>query len=159
MHLDHKYWLNAIISFLSARCIRWSIFVLIRVFCRCVIGVMLLHCVCAIIIVCSTSFHLLLSQFDISVLRLQLIHQSLKYQGVERPKLQSVSYWPRLVCGTTFLPPCLPPERWMGLREQSIVGCFPELYFPVFRGAGACGVAKVIYKQFGFSHLGLCCWF
>ena len=28
-----------------------------------------------------------------------------------------------------------------------------------FRGAGACGVTKAIYKQLCFSHLGRCCWF
>ena len=42
----------------------------------------------------------------------------------------------------------------MDLREQSIVGCFSDFCFSVFRGAGACGVAKAIYKQFYFSHLG-----
>ena len=26
------------------------------------------------------------------------------------------------------------------------------------RGADACGVAKAIFKQLCFSHLGLCCW-
>ena len=36
----------------------------------------------------------------------------------------------------------------MGLRDQSIVGCFPELCFSVFRGACACVVVKTIYKQF-----------
>ena len=41
----------------------------------------------------------------------------------------------------------------MGLRKQSIVGCSHELCFSVFRGAGACGVAKAIYKQF-FSPFG-----
>ena len=49
--------------------------------------------------------------------------------------------------------------RWMGLREQSTVGCFPDLNFFIFHGAGACGVAKTIYKQFCFSQLGLCRWF
>ena len=29
----------------------------------------------------------------------------------------------------------------MGLREQSIVGCFPDFFLKFFRGAGACGVA------------------
>ena len=38
----------------------------------------------------------------------------------------------------------------------SIVGCFPELWFSVYRDAGACGVANAIHKQFCFSHLGLC---
>ena len=57
-------------SFSSARCIRWSGFALIRLSCRCVIDVILLHCVCCrklirIRIVCSVSFHLLLSEFDI----------------------------------------------------------------------------------------------
>ena len=36
----------------------------------------------------------------------------------------------------------------------------PWVMFPsVFRGAGACGVAKAIYKQLCLSHLGVCCWF
>ena len=39
----------------------------------------------------------------------------------------------------------------MGLRVQSIVGCFPEFVFPVFRSSGACGAAKAIYKQFFFA--------
>ena len=59
----------------------------------------------------------------------------------------------------TFPTLCLTPERWMGLREQSIFAFFPELCFSVFRCAGACVVAKSIYEQFCFSHLLLCCWF
>ena len=47
----------------------------------------------------------------------------------------------------------------VGQREPSIVGCFPELCFSVLRGAGACGVAKRVYKQLCSSHMGLCCWF
>ena len=35
----------------------------------------------------------------------------------------------------------------MGLTEQSIVGYFPELCFSAFRGAGAFGVADLIYKK------------
>ena len=63
--------LNIIFSFSSARCIRWPGFALIRLSCRCLIDVMLLHCVCCTrlirtrIIVCLVSFHLLLSKFDI----------------------------------------------------------------------------------------------
>ena len=59
--------LNVIFSFSSARCIRWLGFALIRVSRCCVIDFMLLHCVCCNrlirnrIIVCSVSFHLLLS--------------------------------------------------------------------------------------------------
>ena len=62
--------LNVIFSFSSARCIRWPGFALIRFSCRCVIDVMLLHCVCYTrlirtrIIVCSVSSHLLLSEYD-----------------------------------------------------------------------------------------------
>ena len=69
--------LNVIFSFSSARCIRWPGFALIRHFCRCAIDVMLLHCECCKrlirtrIIVCSVSFHLLLSEFDILERRLQ----------------------------------------------------------------------------------------
>ena len=44
----------------------------------------------------------------------------------------------------------------MGFREKSIVGCFPQLCFSVFRGADACGVEKTINKQFCFPNLGLC---
>ena len=37
----------------------------------------------------------------------------------------------------TFPTPCLIPKRWMGLRDQSTVGCFPEFSFSFFRGSGA----------------------
>ena len=117
--------LNVIFSFSSARCIRWPVFALIRPSCRCVIDVMLLHCLCCTklirtrVIVCSVIFHLLLSEFDIHKLRLQL------YQGVERPNLQEVSCRPRLVCGVTFPTLCLTPERQMSFNmEQSIVESF-----------------------------------
>ena len=81
---------NVIFSFSSARCIRGPGFGLIRLYCRCVIDAMLyfvastyvsvIDCVCCIrlirtrIIVCSVSFNLLLSEFDIPDLRLQPIH-------------------------------------------------------------------------------------
>ena len=57
--------LNVIFSFLSARCIRQPSFALVILSFRCVIDVVLLHCVCCTklirtrIIVCSVSFHLL----------------------------------------------------------------------------------------------------
>ena len=127
--------LNVIFIFSSARCIRWPLFALIRFSSRCIIDVMQLHSVCCsrlirtLIIVCSVSFHLLMSEFDILELRLQLIHQSLKYQGVERPNLQGVSCQPRLVCEMTFPTLCLTPECQMGLREQSIVVCFMSFVF------------------------------
>ena len=53
--------LSVIFSFSSARCIRWRSFALIRLSCRCVIYVLLLHCVCCTrliqtrIIVCHSS--------------------------------------------------------------------------------------------------------
>ena len=73
----------------------------------------------------------------------QLIHCGSKYQGVERPNLQGLSCRPRFVSGMTFPSLSLVPERRMGLiREQSTVGCFPELWFSVLSGSGACGVVK-----------------
>ena len=44
-------------------------------------------------------------------------------QGVERPNLQDVSCRHKSVCGMTFHTPCLTPERWIGLWEQSTVNC------------------------------------
>ena len=149
----------------SARCIRWSIIALIRISCRCVIDVMLLGCACCTMLiqsrttVCSVSSLLLQPEFDASELQPQPIHWSLKYQGVERPNLQGVSCRPGYDCGMTFCTLCLTPELWMGLSVQSTVGCFLSCVFFNFRGAGACGVAKAIHKQFYFSHLCLCCWF
>ena len=40
----------------------------------------------------------------------------------------------------------------MGLREQSATVASRSFFF-IFRGAGACGVAKAIHKQFYFSLL------
>ena len=124
--------LNAIVSFSSSRCIRWRGFTLIRLSCRCVINVMLLHCVCCtklirtLIIVCTVSFHLLLSEFDIPELRLQLINWSSKYQGVDIPigKVcpvgpDSCVEWPSLHCVWHL------NVGW----EQSIVGCFHDFFF------------------------------
>ena len=74
---------HVIFSFSRARCIRWPGFAIIRLSCRFVIDVMLLHSVCCTrlmrtrIVVCSVRSHLLLSEFDMAVLRLQLIHSSL----------------------------------------------------------------------------------
>ena len=69
-----------------------------------------------------------------------------------------VSCRPRFECGLTFTTLCLTPERWTGSRVQSTVGCFLE-FTSVFRGAGACGVAKATFKLLCFSRSGLCCWF
>ena len=72
--------LNAIFSFLSARCIRPPGLALIRVSCRCVIDVLLLGIVCCtglmrtLITVCSATFHLLPLDFDLLELRPQLIY-------------------------------------------------------------------------------------
>ena len=45
---------------------------------------------------CQFSEHPLLLEFDTLKLRLQLIHFSLKYQGVKRPNLICLSFWLRL---------------------------------------------------------------
>ena len=38
-----------------------------------------------------------------------------------------------------------------GSREQSIVGCFHELCFSVFRGAGTYGVAKFVFPTWALA--------
>ena len=88
----------------------------------------------------SNSSHCLFSElpsasileFNIHELRPQLIHWSLKYQGVERPNLRGLSCRLRCECGMTFPTLCSPPEHWMGSRVQPTVCCFPELRFLQF---------------------------
>ena len=92
-----------IFSFSSVRCIRWPGFDLITVSCRSVSDFILQGFVCYArlirtrITVCSARFHLLLPEFvnpssstRVRQLELlpQLIHWSLKYQGVKCPKFQ-----------------------------------------------------------------------
>ena len=48
----------------------------------------------------------------------------------------------------------LPYTVFKGLRVTSIVGCFPEMCFSVFRGAGGCVVAKNKLETILFSPLG-----
>ena len=79
-------------------------FALIKVSCCCVIDVMLLYYVCC-------ELHFCFSQSStVDELRPQLIHWSLKYQGVKRFNLQGVSCPPRFVCGMTFPTQWLTPE-------------------------------------------------
>ena len=75
---------------------------------------------------------MLLLEFDIPELQPQLIHCSLKYQGVERPNMLGLSCWLRFECGMTFPALCLTSECWMGSRVQSTIGCFSELCFLQF---------------------------
>ena len=104
------------------------------------------------ITVCSASFHLFLPEFDTLELRPQLIHWSLKYQGVERPDLLGLSCRLRFDCGMTFPSLCLTLEHWMGSRVQSIVGCFPELYFLQFSVVQVLvGLRKKFIINFTFS--------
>ena len=104
-----------------------------------------------LITVCSASFHLLLLELDISELRPQLIYWSLKYQGVERPNLLGISCLLRFDCGMTFRTLCLIPERWMGSRVQSTVGCFPKLCFLPFSVAHMpVGLRKQFINNFVF---------
>ena len=155
--------LNDIFSFWRARCIRWPSLNLIRVDCRCVIDVMLLHCVCCtrlirtLIIVCSVSLDLLLSEFNIPSCGCSssIGVCSIKVWNVPICKTFLASWYFFMWNDPSYTVFDTGVER---LREQSIVGCFPELYFSIFRGSGACGVSKAIYKQFCFSQLGLCCW-
>ena len=61
--------------------------------------------------VCLASIHLLLLDFDISELWPQLIHWSLKCQGVKIPKLVGVSSRPWLEFRINFPKLCLIQER------------------------------------------------
>ena len=162
-----EYWspvwgllLNVIFSFSSARCIRGPGFALIRVSCRCVIDVMLLHCVLCrrlirtLIIVYSVSFHLLLS----------VRHSRAAASAHPLDELTTSQF------ARCFLP--AQPRVWNdlpynvfdtgtlnGFKEAVNRLFFPLLCFSVFRGAGAFGVAKAIYTQFCLSRLRLCCKF
>ena len=98
---------------------------------RCVAGLSR-RLIRTLITVCSVSFHMLLLEFDIPELRLRLINWNLKYRGVERLNLHGVSWRPRFECGMTYPTLCLIPERWMGLKVQSTVGCFSEFCFLQF---------------------------
>ena len=108
---------------------------------------------------CSMSFHLLLPEFDILELRQQLVHSSSKYQDVERFNLKVVSCWPRLVCGMTFPTLYLAPEHWICLKAAVNLWflSLAVLYSVPWRRC--LWGYETIYKQFGFSHLGLCCSF
>ena len=60
-------------------------------------------------------------------------------------------------CGMTFPTLCLTPEHYMGLKEQSIGGCFPEFIFQFF----VTQVPVELRKQFIvilFFPFGLRCW-
>ena len=128
--------LNVTFSFLSARCIRWPGFVLIRVSYRCVIDVVRLCLVCCkrlirpLITVCSSSFHLLLLEFNIPELLPQLIHWSLKYQGEERPNSLGQSCRVRTECGMTFPTLGLSSKRSMDGFNGAVNPEFPELCSP-----------------------------
>ena len=64
-------------------------FVLIRVFCHCVINVMSLDCI-------LYKVNILLPEFDISKLWLLLTHWCSKYQGAKCPNLHGVPDGPGL---------------------------------------------------------------
>ena len=94
--------LNVLFSFSisSNSCIRWTGFAMIRVSCRCVIDVMVLHSVCCTklirtrIIVCALSFHLLLSEFDIpSCGSVYIVIRKVSPAGPD-----SCAEWPSLHC-------------------------------------------------------------
>ena len=90
-------------------------------------------------------------EIDIPELRPQLVHWNLKCQGVESPNLLGFSYRLRFDCGMTFPTMCLTPERWMGSRVQSTVGCCPEFCFFQFSVAYVLvGLEKQFINNFVF---------
>ena len=154
---------NVTFSILSARCIRWLGIDPIRISCRCVIDVVWLGFVCCtrliltLITVCSASFHLNLSEFDILELRLQLIHWILKYQGVECPNLLGLFRRLMFGCGMTIPTYTVVDTGTLdGFKGAVNRWLLPWVVFwSVFRGTGACGVVKAIYKQLCFSYFSL----
>ena len=98
---------------LSVRCVQWSDFTLIKVSCHCVIDVMLLDCACctrliqAQFIVCSASFHLLLTEFDIPKLW-QFEFEVSQFEGV--------SCLPKFLYGMTFPTLCLTLGKLDGFK-------------------------------------------
>ena len=95
-------------------------------------------------------------RYRLTELRRQLIHWSLKNQGVEPPNLQGVSCRTRFECAMTFPTMCLKPERSMGSRLQSTIGCFPELCFLQFSvGQGHVWLRMQFINNFVF-HIWAC---
>ena len=79
----------------------------------------------------------------------------LRYQGLECQNLPCNSSRPRFECEMTIPTQCFTPERWMGLREQSTVGCFPELWFLQFFSWPSClwgcesNLQTILFLQLG----------
>ena len=128
--------LNVFFSFSSTMCIQWPGFALIRLSCRCVNDVMLLHCVCCTrliqtrISVCSVSFHLLLSEFDIPELWL---HQ-LKFE-VSRCRMSQFArcFLPSQTLVWNDLPYTVSDTGTLdGFTEQSIIGCVAVVLFSTY---------------------------
>ena len=157
--------LNVTFSFLSHRCIRWPGFVPIGVSCRYVIDVLLLGIVCCIrlirtlIIVCSASFHLLLLEFDLRDLRYRT---SIRVWSIKAKKVSIArSLLPAQVWMRNYFPfTVLDTGTLDGFKGAVNSWLLPwVVFFSVFHGAGACGVAKLVFKQLCFSRLVPCCWF
>ena len=136
-------------------------------FLSCVINVMLLGWVCCtrliqtLITVCSTSFHLLLLEFEF--LSCSCGPVAAAYPVEFEVSRCTMSQFARYI---------LPAQVgiWNGMTVfdarlmdefKGAVNCrlLPWVVFFSFPCAGAYGVAKATYKQFYFSLFGLCCWF
>ena len=109
--------------------------------------------------VCSVSFYLLPLQLDITELQPQLIHWSLRYQGVEHPNLLGFPAgsgwnveWPSLNCVWHW------HAGWVQEYSQPLVASLSCVFFS-FPWCRCLWGRTSIYKQLCFSHLGLCCWF
>ena len=127
--------------------------------CRCVIDVLLLGWECCtrwirtLLTVCSASFHLLLIEFDILGLEFEVSRcRTSKFARCFLPaQVRMHNDFPYTMFDTRTL------DGFKGAVNHWLL---PWVMFSsVFRGAGACGVAKATYKQLCFSHLNQCCWF
>ena len=119
---------NVNFSSLSARCIRWLGFALIRLLlCR----QRHIDALCMLCKVNSNFNHCLFSELPSANVRVQYTQAAAAAHPLgfvvsrcRTSDLQDASCRPRLKCGMTFPTLCL-----MGLREQSIVSCFREFVF------------------------------
>ena len=82
-------------------------------------------------------------------LRPQLIHWSLKYQGVESPNLLGLSCRPRFECGMTDRP----YTQWC---SQSFVASMSCVFFSFPWRKCLLGCESILWTTL-FSHWGLCC--
>ena len=156
---------DVIFGFSNARCIRWPGCALFRLSCRCVIDVMLLHCVSCTRLI--QTLIILYNELPSASVRVRQTRAAAAAHPLEfevsrcRTSLFARCFLPALTPVCNDLPYTVFDTGTLeGLSKGAVNRWWLSWFcFSVFRGAGTCGTAKAIYKQFCFSNLGLCCWF